>query len=551
MFDRLLSASQSRHIIALCLLVLAVALPGLVSIPAIDRDEARYAQATVQMIESGDYVDIRFQNDPRWKKPAGAYWAQAASVQALGGPEDRAIWKHRVPSVIGALIAVIATYFAGLALFDRRAGIIGASLFAVTLALTYEAHAAKTDALLVATTSLMFLALARLRSGAGGKCASVLLWAALGAGALIKGPIAPVIGVFTLIALVAWERKAAWMKPLLFWLGPLLALAIFLPWTYLIWQLTDGEFFRVAIGEDLAPKLQGGQEKHGAPPGYHLIALLIMFFPAILFLPSAISETLKTLRAKADESDVKYTLRFLVCWIVPFFILLELTPTKLPHYALPTYPALALLCGWAITRMIDGTKAKWSLWIGAGIFAFIGIVLAIIGVGGLETYRAEGSGIIGKLAGVILLALIVMAFWRAVRGHSKAWGYAVGTGAAMMVFAFGYVLPNLDNLLVSRQITQTFKQAGISTPIDPSIPVYSPLFTEPSLVFGAGTHITLGGDAETELRKAQPESLVILDREKTAEYSTLCLEEIGKVRGENYAKGDPVDLLIARVKACN
>ena len=62
-------------------------LPGFFSIPAIDRDEARFAQATKQMVETGDYVDIRFQDEVRYKKPVGIYWMQAAAVKtasALG-----------------------------------------------------------------------------------------------------------------------------------------------------------------------------------------------------------------------------------------------------------------------------------------------------------------------------------------------------------------------------------------------------------------------------------------------------------------------------------
>ena len=56
-------------------------LPGFFTIPPIDRDEARFAQATKQMVESGDYVDIRFQDDVRYKKPVGIYWLQSAAVE--------------------------------------------------------------------------------------------------------------------------------------------------------------------------------------------------------------------------------------------------------------------------------------------------------------------------------------------------------------------------------------------------------------------------------------------------------------------------------------
>ena len=110
---------RAKDIAILTLLLLALALPGLVNLPVIDRDEARYAQASVQMIETGDYVNIRFQDRARNKKPAGAYWLQSASVKMFSDVQKREIWAHRIPSVFGALLAVLATYWGGVRLLGR------------------------------------------------------------------------------------------------------------------------------------------------------------------------------------------------------------------------------------------------------------------------------------------------------------------------------------------------------------------------------------------------------------------------------------------------
>ena len=74
-------ARAAAFLIAVCLVSF---LPGFFNVPPVDRDEARFAQATKQMIESGDYIDIRFQDEVRYKKPVGIYWLQAASVK-IGG----------------------------------------------------------------------------------------------------------------------------------------------------------------------------------------------------------------------------------------------------------------------------------------------------------------------------------------------------------------------------------------------------------------------------------------------------------------------------------
>jgi len=75
------AGSHRRAVAVLVLISLVLFLPGFFQIPPVDRDEAYFAQATKQMIETGDYVDIRYQDDIRYRKPVGIYWLQAAVVK--------------------------------------------------------------------------------------------------------------------------------------------------------------------------------------------------------------------------------------------------------------------------------------------------------------------------------------------------------------------------------------------------------------------------------------------------------------------------------------
>lgn len=158
--DRSLGAEPDRLMrhprLALLLLCLALWLPGFLTLPATDRDEARFAQASRQMVETGDYLRIRFGQEERNKKPAGIHWLQAAAVHAAEatGLGDRSqIWPYRVPSLLGALAAVLATFQLGRALVGRRAALLGAAMLAASLVLVGEAHIAKTDAVLLATVT--------------------------------------------------------------------------------------------------------------------------------------------------------------------------------------------------------------------------------------------------------------------------------------------------------------------------------------------------------------------------------------------------------------
>src|SRR6202049_1229567 len=124
------ASSHRRAAAVLVLISLILFLPGFFQIPPVDRDEAYFAQATKQMIETGDYVDIRYQDDIRYRKPVGIYWLQAAVVKTaeiFRFPDARTtIWLYRIPSLIGAVGAVLATYWCGLAFVSRRGAILAA-----------------------------------------------------------------------------------------------------------------------------------------------------------------------------------------------------------------------------------------------------------------------------------------------------------------------------------------------------------------------------------------------------------------------------------------
>ena len=117
------------------------------------------------MVETGDFVDIRFQDDVRYKKPVGIYWLQAAVVEtasALGLPRAQLrIWLYRIPSLIGAIGAVLLTYWTALAFVTRRGAVLAALIMCSSVLLGVEARLAKTDAMLLLTVVAAMGALAR------------------------------------------------------------------------------------------------------------------------------------------------------------------------------------------------------------------------------------------------------------------------------------------------------------------------------------------------------------------------------------------------------
>src|SRR5215208_6150061 len=144
---RLLAFATAAHARAVALLVLvslAAFLPGFFQIPPTDRDEARFAQASKQMLETGEYVDIHFQHEVRYKKPVGIYWLQVGVVKAAGALGVREaqtkIWLYRIPSLVGAVGAVLLTYWSALAFVSRRAALLAGLMMATSILLGVEAR---------------------------------------------------------------------------------------------------------------------------------------------------------------------------------------------------------------------------------------------------------------------------------------------------------------------------------------------------------------------------------------------------------------------------
>jgi 4-amino-4-deoxy-L-arabinose transferase-like glycosyltransferase len=309
-------------------LVLFSALPGLFALPPLDRDESRFAEATAQMLASGDFVDIRYQGEARDKKPVGIHWLQAASVTALSSAEDRRIWAYRIPSLLGAMAAAAACAWGASAFFGPRAGFFAGAILGASFLLSSEAFIAKTDAVLCGATVVSMAALGRFygaykEGGSTGAGVRALFWLGQAVAILDKGPIGPMVAGLAIISLIIADRDAKWVGSLGWGWGLILVALICGPWAIAITATTDGGFWTGAVGGDIAPKLAGGHETHGAPPGLHALLLPLLIFPSTFVLPAAL---IAGWRGRSQHG-----VRFALAWLVPTWIVFELLPTKLVH----------------------------------------------------------------------------------------------------------------------------------------------------------------------------------------------------------------------------
>ena len=524
------------------LVALLAGLPALMLLPPLDRDESRYAQATSQMLETGDFVDIRFQDDPRWKKPVGIYWMQAVAVAVTSSVESRDIAPYRIPSILGAMLAAAACAWAGAAMFGQRAGFLAGAILGATFLLSTEAGIAKTDAMLCGSVTLAMAGLARiyLATRAGEvpiRPHKLMFWLGLGLSILIKGPIGLIVVAPAMIALSVWDRDVSWLKRLGWgWGLPLVALIVG-PWAIAITIATDGGFWTEAIGGDLAPKVAGGDEGHGVPPGLYLLIAPLLFFPATLLLPAALS----TGWSRRAEPAI----RFLVCWLVPAWLIFELTPTKLPHYTLPTFGALALLAAAALTRPVG----KISRYAGAGLAIVVGALLAVVSVWLLTEY---GRSTAQTWATITIVFAILAAMIGAFLMLHRAAMTAVIASIALGVVAHGALagtLRQLRPLSIAPQLEKVLLAANLHPRQGRAGPVAVTGFHEPSLVFltGRDTELTDAAGAAQALAEGRPVIVEARDADAFREAAAalgVTGRSVGVVEGHNYSKGDDVSLTV-------
>jgi 4-amino-4-deoxy-L-arabinose transferase-like glycosyltransferase len=525
-------------------------LPGFFAIPPIDRDEARFAQATKQMVESGDYVDIRFQDEVRYKKPVGIYWLQAGVVKTASvlGLRDAltTIWLYRIPSLIGAIGAVLLTYWAALAFVSRRAAVLAGLMMASSILLGIERLIAKTDAVLLLTVVAAMGALARaylpeprerLDAISAWKVAAVF-WSALAAGVLLKGPLILMLVALTVITLVAVDRSWRWLAALKPFAGVVWFALLVLPWFLAIVARAGDAFFAESVGQDLLTKVLSSQESHGAPPGYYFVLFWVTFWPGA---------TLAALAAPAVWAARREPgTKFLLAWLLPSWIVFELVVTKLPHYVLPLYPAVAILIAGIVDARLLSRAPKL---VGGTIWWFVVAVLA--GIIAIAAPIMIGRHF-GLLAWPVIGAAVVLGFlaWRLydADGAEQSLLRAVAAAILIAIAIFSLILPSLGQLFPSVALARVLRDSGCPQPVAAAAG-----YQEPSLVFLAGTSTRLidaagaaeflrGGDCRFAFVEARQEKSFA----QRAEAIGLRYTRGPRVEGINFSTGSPVTIAVYR-----
>jgi len=366
-----------------------------------------------------------------------------------------------------------------------------------------------------------------------------ILWTALAAGILLKGPLILMFVVLAALTLSIADRSARWIWSLRPLAGLAWLILLVLPWFVAMVAKSGDSFFIQAIGEDMLAKVTSGQETHGAPPGFYLVLFWVTFWPGAVLAGLATPMVWKARREPGAQ--------FLLAWLVPSWLVFEAVMTKLPHYVLPLYPAIAILIA-GILEKGGLAKARWLVrgtvcWFVFPVVIAIAVVVGFIAIGRDLGIAAWPFAAVAMIAGLF-------AWWLYdVDGPERSLLRGMISSVFIAITVYAVAFPSLPALFPSALVADELRAVDCEQPHVASTFAYQ----EPSLVFllGTDTRFTDGAGA-AEFLRAGPCHFALVDVRsergfvQRADSIGLRYALVQRIDGFNITIGRPVALTVFR-----
>jgi 4-amino-4-deoxy-L-arabinose transferase-like glycosyltransferase len=520
------------------------------------------------MVERGNLVVPWFNGTMFPEKPVLMFWTMMGGFQLCGGVNE--LGARLFSALFGVGTALLAFHL-GRILFSVRVGLWAGLITASTIVFTISARAATVDSALTFFTTLAFLFfVVGCRKSAVGTVSNpqspspkpfllpyaVATYACVGVAVLGKGPVGMLLplaamGLF-LLAINGWRsffRSAWWMRP--FTMVIVIAV-VAAPWYVAVGCQTNGEWPKqFLLGFNLRP-FQQPIQGHGSATAtlvsilyyfYQIPAVLVGFFPWSVFLGPTFVDTFRRLKEgkreplaasqklpsdtnaqhgslTSDAARWRVGILLALCWFGVWFVFWSICRTKLLHYLLPAYPALALLTACFIDRWLAAEESDektvltpfpapfpppWALrnaWISM-IVVGVGIMIAVPIV---AAKYLPGEGSLGRL-GLLLVLGGAWCWWKTSRRlySDAAITFAI-TSVAFLTAVFGFATLRVDRFQNAKPmmaaISADEEKGSELFSSHPRSPIATYCFFRESTVFYSGKPVTKCDD-ETAGRSAR------------------------------------------------
>jgi 4-amino-4-deoxy-L-arabinose transferase-like glycosyltransferase len=433
--------------VPLIVMVLYVCLfSGLGDLGFVGPDEPRYAAIARAMAETHDWITPRLWGRPWFEKPVLYYWAAGLAMRIFGVNEFAA----RLPSALGALIAVLAAAWTALRFYGVGAAWLTLLMLPTSVAMIGFSRAATPDMLFAAMlTAAMAVAGEMLQKSRPGNVLRIGFGFFLGAAMLAKGPAAVILAGGAVLLWAGLSRQ--WRVPFRF-LHPLIIAAFCataLPW-YILCALRNPSFLRDFIWHHNFERYVTPVFEHPQPVWFFGYILLLALIPWIWVFCSLLAR----IRVKKERMNSYGAL--IGCWAAFTVFFFSFSQSKLPSYILPTIPLLFVLLGREVARSLEqgGKDSAWQM--GAAGLLFLAFAAPVVRPL-LDTARAlqitDLRGIVAGLSICIAGGLCILSLGLLKRPKAALIGIVLAV-AVLVEVANVWILPRTDRLISPRELAQ-------------------------------------------------------------------------------------------------
>ena len=319
--------------------------------PFFDPPEGFHAEVAYSLLARGQWLRLHVDGIPYFDKPPVFYWLIALAFSVAGATETAArVWSALAAVGIAAVTARLGVFLGG-----ARVGMLAGLMVVANLGMYVYGRLVKPDMLFILCLVLAYAGFAIAYRG-GGRRGLLLFYASLGAATMTKdilGAVGPLVIVALFFVLTRERPVAPWVP----WWGVLLILAIAAPWYAAVeWSNRGFIWYTIVDNHVLNVARQRVFPDEDVPLGTlpFLGVTFLAFLPWTLAAPAAVA---RAFRRPWEDVGARLWVLFAL-WPLVVIGFFALSPFKLPHYALPAFPALALLVARVWDESIDATPGS-------------------------------------------------------------------------------------------------------------------------------------------------------------------------------------------------
>lgn len=368
-----------------------VLLWGIGEIGLIDETEPLFVEAARRMYETGDWITPYFNGETRFDKPPLIYWLMVLCFKVFGVNETAA----RLPSVFSTIVwvaitgALLSRYAVSLSggktiepIFQQRAVWLGTTIILLNLNTYFWGRTGYSDMLFAVCLGGTFYAFFQAYVERSQAKTNPWVWSfyvCLALAILTKGPAALVLVCLVLVSFTLylgnWRQVLTELRP--GW-GLVLLGLLSVPWYMTVILKHRWNFINTFFGYHNLERYTQVVSGHEGPWYFHLLVILVAFFPWSLYLPAAIAR-LKLFQRKGWQSRPRGEQLGLYAffWLIAIVVFFSASVTKYFSYTLPTIPAAAILVALLWAEGMSSPAPRWSgsRWLNVGLMGLVGWAL--------------------------------------------------------------------------------------------------------------------------------------------------------------------------------